>query len=101
MAIQDFIADIVIKVISNKDVQQSIKDILGQLITERIMPLVPVASAAAAVEAISNADLNHDGKPDIAQVTDAVTATLDRLIPDINFGIPALDQLADFWRPRG
>lgn len=99
MALQDFVKDVIVKVIADPQTKQAIKDILGELITERILPIIPVASAAAAVEAITSADLNRDGKPDLAQVTDAAAAALDQLIPNITF--PGLGQLADFWRPRG
>jgi hypothetical protein len=52
--VQSFIISILIKVLSDPKVQQSIKNLLGDLITERILPLVPLA-VASATKAITEA----------------------------------------------
>lgn len=98
-----FIASILVKVLSDPKVQQYIKDLLGQLITERILPLVPVAVGAAvkaAVDELVERIPGIEGVVDVVQATDAARHTLNSLIPDIDFGIPALDELLDFWRPQ-
>jgi hypothetical protein len=101
---QSFFAAVLIKVLSDSKVQQYIKDLLGQLITERILPLVPVAVGAAvkaAVDELITKVPGIEGVVDVVQATDAARDTLNNLIPDIDLGIPALDNLMDFWRPRG
>jgi hypothetical protein len=45
---QNFIVSILIKVLSDPKVQQTIKNLLSELITEKIAPLVPLAAASAA-----------------------------------------------------
>lgn len=100
---QSFIAGLLIKVFTDPKVQQSIKDLLGELITERILPLVPVAVGAAvkaAVDEIVEKVPGIEGVVDVVKATDAARDTLNNLIPDIDFGIPALDDLLDFWRPH-
>jgi hypothetical protein len=100
---QSFIVGILTKVLSDPKVQQFIKDLLGQLITERILPLVPVAVGAAvkaAVDELITKVPGIEGVVDLVQTTDAARNTLNDLIPDIDFGIPALDNLLDFWRPK-
>jgi triosephosphate isomerase len=97
--LQNFVAGIVIKVVTSDQVQAAVKDILGQLITERILPLVPVAVGAAVKAAVDEMVVKIPG---IEGVVDAVKATesarniLNELIPDI----PILGNLADFWGPR-
>lgn len=103
MPMQNFVADILIKVISDPKVQQSVKDLLGQLITERILPLIPVAVGAAVkagMDELIERVPGIEGVVDVVQTTEAARNTLNNLIPDIDFGIPALDGLLDFWRPR-
>jgi hypothetical protein len=100
---QNFFAGIISKVLSDPKVQQFIKDLLGQLITERILPLVPVAVGAAvkaAVDELVTKVPGIEGVVDVVKATDAARDTLNHLIPDIDFGIPALDNLLDFWRPK-
>ena len=100
---QNFFVGILVKLISDPKVQQYIKDLLGQLITERILPLVPVAVGAAvkaAVDELIERVPGIEGVVDVVKATDAARDTLNDLIPDIDFGIPALDQLLDFWRPK-
>jgi hypothetical protein len=100
---QNFFVGILTKVLSDPKVQQYIKDLLGSLITERILPLVPLAIGAAvkaAVDELVERVPGIDGVVDVAKATDAARNTLNDLIPDVDFGIPALDNLMDFWRPK-
>ena len=101
---QKFLSSLIISVLTNEQVQAAIKNLLGQLITERILPLVPVAVGAAvkaAVDELIERVPGIEGVVDVVKATDAARDTLNDLIPDIDFGIPALDELLDFWRPRG
>jgi len=100
---QKFLLSLIIAVLSDDRVQQMIRNLLGQLITERILPLIPVAIGAAvkrALDELIERVPGIDGVVDVVQATDAARDTLNNLIPDIDFGIPALDELMDFWRPK-
>lgn len=98
-----FLADLIVSVFADPKVQEAIKTLLGQLITERILPLVPVAVGAAVkagMDELIERVPGIDGVVDVVKATDAARDTLNSLIPDVDFGIPALDDLLDFWRPR-
>jgi hypothetical protein len=98
-----FLTDLIVSVFTNDEVQAKIKDLLGQLITERILPLVPVAVGAAvkaAMDELIERVPGIEGVIDVVQATDAARDSLNSLIPDVDFGIPALDELLDFWRPK-
>jgi len=100
---QKFLRDLIISVLADEHTQAIIKDLLGQLITERILPLVPVAVGAAvkaAIDEVIQKVPGLEGVVDVVQATDAARDTLNSLIPDIDIGIPALDELLDFWRPK-
>lgn len=102
-ALNHFVSDIFINVVSDEKVQQAAKNILGQLITEQILPLVPVAVSAAvkaAVDEVIAKVPGISGVVDAVHVADEARNALNNLIPDIDFGIPALDNLLDFWRPK-
>src|SRR5258707_260886 len=96
---QSFFISIIIKVLSDPKVQQYIKDLLGGLITERILPLVPLA-VASATKAITEA-IPNVATAQIDHVADTIRTDLNKVIPDFDLGIPALDNLLDFWRPKG
>ena len=100
---QKFLTGLIIQILTNEKVQQAIRDLLGKLITERILPLVPVATAAAAkaaVDQIVEKIPALEGMVDVVKVGDDARAALNDLIPDVDIGIPAIDDLLDFWRPK-
>lgn len=101
---QKFFSDVLIKVISDPKVQQFIKDLLSGIITEKIAPLVPLAAAAAVKAAFEQVPQLKELVDDIGNVVDVAEQTreeLNKLIPDIDIGIPAIDSILDVWRPRG
>lgn len=101
---QSFLLKLLVNVLSDPKVQAAIKNLLGQLITERILPLVPVAVGAAvkaAVDELVERVPGIEGVVDVVKATDAARDTLNALLPDIDIGIPAIDNLLDFWRPKG
>ena len=96
---QAFFVAIIIKVLTDEKVQQTIKNLLGALITERILPLVPLA-VASATKAITEA-IPNIATAQIDHVADTIRTDLNNAVPDFDLGIPALDNLLDFWRPKG
>lgn len=104
---KDFFTDVLINVIKDEDVQAAVKKLLGGIIAEQILPLVPVAVGAAVKAGMDEALKKFPGLGDAIQdvvniehTTEAARQELNNLIPDVDFGIPALDNLMDFWRPK-
>ena len=97
---QDFIAGILIKILTSEDVQKTIKNLLSGIITEKVLPLLPVAAAAAA-KAVIDMIPGVDAVVDAGHVAQNVVEDLNKVIPDIDIGIKPIDDLLDFWRPKG
>lgn len=104
---QKFFTSIIITVLTDPKVQATIEALLGKLITERILPLIPVAVGAATKAAVDEVIKKFPGAEGLVQdvvniehTTEAARSELNNLIPDVDFGIPALDNLLDFWRPK-
>lgn len=97
---QAFIVAVIVKVLSDPKVQQTIKNLLSELITEKIAPLIPLAAASAA-HAFAGLFPNVTASvEDVAGVANKVREDLNRAIPDIDIGIPLIDDLFDAWRPK-
>lgn len=94
---QAFVAAIIIKVLSDPKVQAYIENLVSKLISQQILPLLPVATAAAAKAVM---ELLPGGKvvTDLGKVTEQVRGELSKIIPDINWG--PLDGVIDWWRPK-
>jgi hypothetical protein len=103
MSLQSFVKDLIVSVIEDPKTQTAIENIIGNLITKQILPLVPVATAAAAkaaVDEIVKKIPELSGVVDVVHVADEARDALNKIIPDFDLGIPALDNLIDFWRPK-
>lgn len=97
----NFLAKLIIEVLTSEKVKEMVRELFGNLITERILPLVPVVIAGAvkaAVDQIVEKVPELEGVVDAMHVADKARDSLSELIPDIDIGIPALDNLLDFWR---
>jgi hypothetical protein len=94
---QGFVAGIIVKVLSDPKVQQFIKDLLSSVITEKVLPLLPIAVGAAA-KAIVDKLPGVEMVGDALEVADDVRETLNEILPDYDLGIPAIDNLLDAWR---
>lgn len=100
MALDDFVASVIVKVLTNDAVQAKLKDILSDLITEKISPLIPLAAASAAhsfAQLLPNVTVAVD---DVVKVANTVREDLNKVIPDIDIGIPLIDDIVDAWRPH-
>lgn len=96
---EKFLTSLIVSVLSNEKVQALIKDLLGQLITERILPLIPIAVAAAskaAVDQLIEKIPGIEGAVDMVTVATEARRSLDDLIPNIS--IPIIGDLGRFWR---
>lgn len=91
--------NILLAALRNQKVQDAVGEFISGIVTERLLPLLPLAAAAAA-KAVSDQIPQLAGIADVAQVADEVRDRLNEAIPDVDFGIPALDGLMDFWRPK-
>lgn len=92
------IVNLLLAALKNPKVQQAVGDFISGIVTQRLLPLLPLAAAAAAA-AVADQIPQLAGIADVAQVAGEVREKLNAVIPDIDFGIPALDTLLDMWRP--
>jgi hypothetical protein len=100
MALQDFVTGVITKVLEDSKVQVVIKNLLSELITEKISPLIPLAAASAAhAFAELMPGVTHEIE-DVVKVADTVRDDLNKAIPQINIGIPLIDDLINAWRPQ-
>lgn len=96
---QTFIISLLAKALTDPRVQEAIKKLVTEIVSEKILPLVPVAAASAA-KAVIDMIPGVDAVVDAAEVAQNVVDDLNRVIPDIDTGIKPLDDLLDFWRPK-
>lgn len=119
MSIKDWARDLVVEVFADERThealvklatdprtQTAVENIVGKLLVEKIMPLVPVVAGTAASAAVNEALKRFPGLEGAVDVTvDAVQSidqarnALNDLIPDLDFGGP-LDKIFDVWRPK-
>jgi hypothetical protein len=97
---QAFIVGILTKVLSDPKVQAMLKNLLSDLITEKIAPLIPLAAASAAHAFAGLIPGVVASVEDVVQVANTVRDDLNRVIPDIDIGIPLIDDILDAWRPK-
>lgn len=93
------IINLFLAALKSDKVQQAVGDFISGIVTQKLLPLLPLAAAAAA-KAVADQIPQLANVADVAQVADEVRDRLNDAIPDIDFGIPALDGLLDFWRPK-
>lgn len=103
MGMQEFATGVITKVLADKKVQEFIENTLSSIITKKIAPLVPLAAAAAVKSLFESVPaLAHlkDEIGDVVQVADQTREELNKIIPDIDIGIPLIDNFLDVWRPK-
>ena len=93
------IVNLLLAALKNDRVQEAVGDFIGKIVTQKLLPLLPLAAAAAA-KAVADQIPQLAGVADVVKVADDVRDRLNEAIPDVDFGIPALDELMDFWRPK-
>ena len=93
------IINLFLTALKSDKVQQAVGDFISGIVTQKLLPLLPLAAAAAA-KAVADQIPQLADIADVAQVADDVRDRLNAAIPDIDFGVPALDGLLDLWRPK-
>ena len=93
------IVNLLLAALKNEKVQQAVGDFISGIVTQKLLPLLPLAAAAAA-KAVADQIPQLANVANVAEVADEVRDRLNEAIPDVDFGIPALDELLDFWRPK-
>jgi hypothetical protein len=93
---QQFIVGVLIKVLTNPDVQASIEKLIGNIIAKQIVPLIPVAVGAAVKAGVDDV-IEHipglDGVVDVVKTTESAVNSLESLIP----GLPVIGDLLKAW----
>lgn len=97
---QSFIVSILIKVLSDPKVQATLKNLLSDLITEKIAPLIPLAAASAAHALAGLLPGVTASVEDVVSVANTIREDLNRVVPDLDIGIPFIDDILDAWRPK-
>lgn len=101
--VKKWVTDIIKSVLNDPGVQQWIKNLLSSIITEKIAPLIPLAVGAAVhgivqeIPGVKQADAAVDSA---VAATEKIRQDLNKAIPDIDIGIPAIDNIFDVWRPK-
>jgi hypothetical protein len=98
-SVNTIIVNLLLAALKNEKVQEAIGDFISKIVTQKLLPLLPLAAAAAA-KAVADQIPQLSDVADVVQVADEVRDRLNEVIPDVDFGIPALDGLMDFWRPK-
>lgn len=97
---QKFLAGLIIRVLTSEQVRTMLKNILSELITEKVTPLIPLAAASAAQTFANLIPGVTATAEDVVQTANKVREDLNRAIPDIDLGIPLIDNILDVWRPK-
>jgi hypothetical protein len=102
--LQSFILGILIKLIADPKTQEVLKKLLGELvndlITQKFMPLIPLAAASAAHAFAGLIPGVAPAIQDVVSVANTVRNDLNQAIPQINLGIPLIDDIINAWRPK-
>ena len=101
---QNFIAGIIIKVLSDENAQafliKAVRQILDDVIAEKLLPLFPFALGSA-LKQFSAIIPGVENIQDAMAAANVIRDDLNEMIPDYDTGFKPLDDLMDIWRPRG
>lgn len=100
---QKFLLGLIVAVLTNEEVQATIKKLIGNIIAEQILPIVPVA-VGAAVKAGVDDIIDHipgiDGVVDAVKTSEAAAASIVDLIPGLD-SLPVIGDALKRWLPNG
>jgi hypothetical protein len=101
---QAFLLKLIIAVLSDPKAQAEIKKLLGELfndlVMQKFMPLVPLSAASAAHAFAGLIPGVAPAIADVVSVANTVRDDLNQAIPQINLGIPLIDDIINAWRPH-
>jgi hypothetical protein len=98
-AVNTILVNLIVRALQSQQVQDAVGDFISRVVTEKLLPLLPIAAAAAA-KAVTDQLSDISDIVDVADIANTVRDRLNEAIPDLDFGIPTLDDLMDFWRPK-
>lgn len=93
------LVNLLVAALKNEKVQKAAGDFISDIVIQKLLPLIPIAAAVAA-KSVASQIPGVSTIANVADIANDVRHTLNELIPDIDVGIPALDELLDFWRPK-
>ena len=96
-AVNTILVNLILRALQSEQVQDAVGDFISRVVTEKLLPLLPIAAAAAA-KAVTD-QLSDIVDVDVADIANTVRDRLNEAIPDLDCGIPTLDDLMEFWRP--
>lgn len=96
MGVRSWVKELVIDVIEDERAQAAAMALGAKLVTQLVLPVLPVAIGAAIDKAFDRiTDLDQDGKPDIAEVVDSARDSIDKLLPP-GINLPVIGDLGEF-----
>ena len=102
--ITNMLTDAAKAVLKDPEVQEFLiraaKELLDSTITEKVLPLIPVAIGSA-VKAFTESIPGIESIGTAVEASEQVRHDLNAVIPDFDLGIPLIDNLMDIWRPKG
>lgn len=93
---QNFIIGILIKVLTDPNVQASIEKLLGNIIAKQILPLIPVAVGAAVkagVDELITKVPGIEGVVDVVKTTESAVSSIESIVGNI----PVLGDILKNW----
>ncbi|AER48886.1 hypothetical protein KAMIYU_76 [Mycobacterium phage Kamiyu] len=94
-----FIGGVVVTVLTSPRVEAMLYRILGRIVTERVLPVIPV-TVATAVSGVIEKIPGVENVRDVVGYAEDIRQRVNDLLPDIDTGIKPLDDLLDAWRPK-
>lgn len=102
--VKNWVISVLIGVLKDPDVQkfliEAAKKIVGDAIVEKVLSFLPHMFAAMLDTAIQQIPGVENIK-DVGQVVNTGQEVLNKVIPDLDTGFKPLDDLLDWWRPKG
>lgn len=96
---QGFIISILIKVLTNPDVQAQIEKLIGNIIAKQILPVLPVAIGAAVKAGVDDV-IEHipgvSGVVDVVKTTESAAASIVDMIPGLG-SLPIIGEFLKSW----
>lgn len=93
---QGFLLKLILSLLANPQFEAALVKVLGKV----FLPLIPVAAASAAKAVADLIPGVSVVAAEVGHVAENVRDDLNQIIPDLDTGIPLIDNIMDFWRPK-